>query len=1151
MDEQLGYLQQQSLSPFLYGGSGTPSFNPYVNLNGIPGMAGAQGMLAQMLVQPFLSQMFGPGNIQSQFSPTSNLYVQQRKMLEFNQMNQAMQKAQEGDRETYTRLLRGMAISMGADMTPDRERIVRQMAGDFSVLAPTLAQVMPNTFDRLHGIRGSSMLMAQQMFMGGRYSFDPVTRMPKLSVESVGAMTNQIHEMLYGPGANLAEMRGIGAGRAGQLFDEMQRRGLGVPLLSSESQRREMASLYSSQTGMDFDQSLATISKLSRDNPQFQSLARDLESGRIGQKLKDMAGAISAMQDIFGDMGQPDAPMAQIMEGLQVITQNGLNQLSPQKVERMVRETANLARVTGVGMDNMMQLVAGSAQIADRYGMDRRLGLTATQHSTAFGQSYGVTVGGTPRDGRLDKTTMTLLDQRLTMGAAKSDLVNRFAATVRLSEEVGAFGKGTEAEAVLEAIRNGNTTYSFEGQQKSLNIQEGQFRSILQKGLVAGGMDETGAIRAVNDIMYQKGRNESVVARDNLDSLGRKMQADTDLKPLMMSSYSRAFRTMMGVDQATADDYARRVIEAGFQDSNLAQDPERLMQAIGIGKDWGTPEQRDKFSKAIRLGFGNVDQLVRANPALRQYRSAQGLYDAQNRETIRTSDTIRQTAQVEARMESAMSGLGRGSALQRLVDAFIENPGAEGGIKDIAAKVLGFIPQDEVLAEIEPLIKQLQGEVDTYNSASTKFENADDAAKARQSALKKMEEIVPLLREKGARYGFDAEGGSAYRELNSALEKIQGNRPGSNNAVFSSIGNIINDPKAIDVLGPGGVEKLRQIQQTTTKLSELSAGATGGDVNALFTTVEQRNEARQIQAAKNQITAELEALEKTKASLTTPEQIARFNEQKSKLQERMQTIEVQSSAVKKATGSTVESLSSIDETKLTPETLREARELRESQRKGLEEVRDTAKQGIGQFSSKRNALLQKLSEATTPEERQAIAKEIENLKQQEQQERRQAQRLSESYGLDDATVFDRFAKSIGTFKTKEERSKFVENAMSDDSIGARGASRLRRVLPLLENLKEKAGTQNFADFVASGGRSDAERKMIEDVQSQLGKDFAKLSPEELNQRLQSLSKKEPVSQMSREKVPVTIEGPVQIQGKLDLATGIIQGSILGMQGIGQ
>ena len=743
---------------------------PDINIGGIPGLQGPEGAIAMMFMEPILKGMFGAGFVPGQFRQTYNLYDHYRRKAQYQEMQSVVSNAAASDREQYVRMLRGMAATAGIRWTDERERAARMMASDMTSISPLLAQIMPDTFDAMHGTRGSAILMAQRMFEGGRFRIDPVTRMLGMSVDSTSQITREIYDRLYGPGADLVDMRGLGAGRAGQIFDEMSRRGLMPRVMSREEQLRGIArrdlqarGLFGQRLEEEMGGVLDELRNLS--SPQLEMRIRQFEASRIADRIKNMAGAVAAMRDVFGEMGRPDAPMNELIEGLQVLTQGGLATTTPDRIEALVRDAANIARRTGMGMDNLTMIMATAAQKADAMGLDRTFGVTAGLQSAAFGSAYANIIGGAPAWGRGDKERMMAIDAQLRLNAANSAVGNQLAATVRLAQDVG-FQAGSEAEAMYRAIQAGQTTYEFGGQRKSVYAQPGEWRAIM----AASGVDMALASSYRADTAY----NKRFIDENNLVGLTRQLQADIDVAPRIRQAFQRGARQVGVADQvllARLGEAAQRGLLSDIAPEDL-QNPERVAEYLA--EKLGIDKTDDVKMRQLRLiavrGWSNIEQMVQTNPRMRGYRTADQFITAHRRDATRETINQIEEAQQESRLQSALAGLGSGNPLARLIDAVSEAT-PETQLRDIISRTLGWVPEGEVGRRLEATVQQMRAEIAKFRDTDPErvHREAQEIDRNRRDRAERIRDLELMVKDLES--GLTPE--DVQREVNELTEQLR------------------------------------------------------------------------------------------------------------------------------------------------------------------------------------------------------------------------------------------------------------------------------------------------------------------------------------------------------------------------------------------
>ncbi len=398
------------------------------------GISGSSGMLINGLMQTILPNIFGSNAGQfGQFLPQTNLYDQFRQRAAYDMQQQVIARGAALDQKTYEQMFRGFANLAGTPFGM-RERMASQtMAGDLASIMPMLSQIAPDLVDRMHGSRGSAAVMAQRMALGSRYMADPVSGASGMSANTVKAITDQVFNNLFGEGRDISEMRGISAGQAGAMFDEMARRGI---VGSAPRSLRQIAQDQMNRRvgGPQGPEALDRTVKELIDAPDFNDRVQQFEANRITDKIKAMSGAVAAMKDIFGENGRSDAPMAELFNALQAMTQNNLSSMNPADVERMVRNASNMAKMTGMSLDTMMANIGMAGQASDKYGVNRVFATNIATGSAAFAQAYASNMGGTQGFNLMDKEKALALSRETQAAGINSPAANAYAALIRMSD---------------------------------------------------------------------------------------------------------------------------------------------------------------------------------------------------------------------------------------------------------------------------------------------------------------------------------------------------------------------------------------------------------------------------------------------------------------------------------------------------------------------------------------------------------------------------------------------------------------------------------------------------------------------------------------------------------------------------------------------
>lgn len=753
-------LDAMGITP-MFGGAGPIPYTGPFNF----GAAGAGGNMLSMLGMfggPLLMQLLGGGTrmTPAQFFPTQSYYDQLRARDFLMQSFRARQIASLRDRQQLAATITGaMHLMYGRPLTAVERQQAFQLAGTMEGLMPTMSMLLgPDTIDTLYGSRGSAMLFAEAVHRAGRLMPDPVTGSWGIRSRTAGIMSSELFERLYGPRADIGQMRGIGAGALGSLFEEMAVRGFMVPSLGQLPARdmaaaiaqldlagrpdmlaraaRHLQETQPSGLGMppgamervisETQQSIRAAYRTGDTRqildamrlPGADILATVANADRVAAHLRKMTGVVNAMRDIFGDMGKPNAPMRELINGLNALTQGGLAYMRPEDLERSVRMFKAVARQTGIGLQGLMGLSAQVASVADARGVNRAFVPEIAKQAAMFGAAFGVTnPGDIPAWGAYTKEEATIKDSQLRTQAAGSDVANRINALLRM-RDMGLLRGNTpgaqRVRALADAIAAG------EPLPAGVDLSAGGWQRMLAEAGVAAA--------TVQSIQRDVEGNQEYGARYDTTTAVRNLQWSQQLAPMTAQALTHIF--MGGAQQSTAFRRAiGRLGDAGRQQLfyNISQGLLTHMQAAP--DRMRTARERQPY---IREGLKQqiVQQLVasgvseaQANQVVREmeqsgqlaqmatsieaegnvvagqmgYKSLYGMIQMHAQPTLRQQARLRSELTTEAEMESALSGLGRASPLRRLVNA-IRNATPNTSWRDVVGEVMGGVPLEAEMA---------------------------------------------------------------------------------------------------------------------------------------------------------------------------------------------------------------------------------------------------------------------------------------------------------------------------------------------------------------------------------------------------------------------------------------------------------------------
>ena len=332
-----------------------------------------------------LVQSFGPmvaevvrqqlGGFGFQFGADMNVANSFYARQYLQQLNAARAFGAAADAPQVESMVRGLAVAFGheqrgrfddgrvrfADATERSiETMSRDIAGDPSgrgmSMLSVLAAMFPDTVDRAMP-RGSMAVAASSFVNAGRFVFDPQTgRSLASDREAAAKVLGPL--VAQGPEATA----GLGAGRLGQIFEELSARGLAGG---------------GAQTGAE-------------------------QKAQITEQLQKYSAAVSTVRDIFGENGRPDAPMPELIRGLQALTQGGFGRTDPAELARIATTFQAMSQTTGLSFAQLQQMTTGFGAVLREQGGTRVSGqlaapvaVRAATMRSAF-TDLGLGVGGGP-----------------------------------------------------------------------------------------------------------------------------------------------------------------------------------------------------------------------------------------------------------------------------------------------------------------------------------------------------------------------------------------------------------------------------------------------------------------------------------------------------------------------------------------------------------------------------------------------------------------------------------------------------------------------------------------------------------------------------------------------------------------------------------
>jgi hypothetical protein len=557
----------------------------------------------------------------------------------------------------------------------------------------------------LGGRRGLATFAGLSIAEAGRFQIGPGGQLG-LGATELGDITRTLHNELFAPGRNLDRMGGLRSDQGAEALLEMTRRGMGP-----------------------------------------SGGVRSGNMGTIKADLERFAPAIRAMQEIFGENGDPNAPMPKIFDALEKMTGGGLRHMDPAKTTQMLRDMQNLAKFTGQSMEGVFANIQATAQMGVQMGLDPALARAIAPQASIDAMTHMASVRGSGSQmgmffGGLDAAGHLAERHIMTMRAGGSDLARRGALAIFAGESARGGLRG-DAARLVAAIRGGDAT--FAGGRSVHAVLENQ--ETLRKMLVAGGASDSDINAALSSPKFL----DQYIAKHNLAAFaleGFSREVDTRLGSAYEGvAYDALKRGGMGQAEA-----AKQAADVGV----AAMDAMRNL--TDAEKRAGPAEGQKKIAAKLRARFPQLTEEQAHDIAtqgwIRADATALGLYNKNALNIMQTSTPVSPAVRVRiaaiSQMQTALAGAGGNtSALQRISDVLqrkAANPNLS--IHDAVASLMGGVPSKVVSDKMEKLMQQFTKNTDEIAALENNPEvNQQRISQIREETARIMGDMAGLQTE--------------------------------------------------------------------------------------------------------------------------------------------------------------------------------------------------------------------------------------------------------------------------------------------------------------------------------------------------------------------------------------------------------------------
>lgn len=667
------------------------------------------------IIGGLLTKTLGNNFIPAQFSPTTNLYSQMSARQKFGDFKEFKSKMAAKDAPALYEYMRGVARITGSEFGPREQEAARSFAA--SAATNFLPNIPAEIIEAagIGGAAGSATTMAQNMFLGARYATDPVTGRRGFSSQSSAEVAGKIFENLYGKGKDIKEMGGVTAGQAGALYDELQRRGL----MGSAGPRADSLEKIAKDTNM----TIAEVSAM----PELDTKIRELDADRISERLKSMSKAVSAIKEVFGEMGQPNAPMQQLVGAIEALTQANIPSTEPARLERMIRDTSNTAKAAGIEMPQMFRLMGSTAAMTDRAGLDRVFAPDITNRAVMENEASKRMFGGAKAFGLSSFDKLMNVSQQLGVEATNDPRTQQLGAIVRLVDQYKFKPKEGSELAKAYDILTGKRQSTEEERRNLISISQrpGGFAEFL-KGQKVGTSD-------IQSLLANPSANAEFMHKYDIGTkFGRDMQFERITRG--MAAFGGAVVQRYGRDETTgANEKLRTELDQNYRDISYvaaeallsASDEEKINKPEEVVrkaveshlKSKGVVISSDKDKQLINSLSAGFSDTAKSFAVRSNFGSLPNLQVTMNRNMLREADINQAEVSQESQFQEVLRGIGKTNVTQRIAD-LIKNAGPNTTLSEGVAAIMGLQDKGVVANLLGP-------EIDKLDKASKLFVNFD------------------------------------------------------------------------------------------------------------------------------------------------------------------------------------------------------------------------------------------------------------------------------------------------------------------------------------------------------------------------------------------------------------------------------------------
>jgi hypothetical protein len=236
------------------------------------------------------------------------------------------------------------------------------------------------------------------------------------------------------------------------------------------------------------------------------ALAGNVDASRTSSRIKQYTESVKAVRDIFGDNGNPNAPMPALMAVLDQLTQGSMGSMNPASTASTLRQMQTLARETGTGMQQIGAISAHAGNLGQQLGIAPSITMQNVANTLGLTKSamdrgaFGNNVFGTRGKEEFQQHATQMLQSGDASGNAKAmAALNRIYAMDKGKYDKGGAGGGpTELAAAMAAYNDPNSDGSYTFTDASgRKVTKNLFQEIGRSGAfgAAGMLERSGGNR--------------------------------------------------------------------------------------------------------------------------------------------------------------------------------------------------------------------------------------------------------------------------------------------------------------------------------------------------------------------------------------------------------------------------------------------------------------------------------------------------------------------------------------------------------------------------------------------------------------------------------------------------------------------------------